>query len=99
MIVDILIAQGNPDDALANQRRQAVLHLALVASVPETAGHPLDQADHPLRVPQQKRAGIRSDHPTVKGGHHTTPFKAFKFELFWDTLCLHRLSSGIRVIV
>jgi len=42
---------------------------------------------------QQQGAGIRGDCSTVKSSDNFAPIKAFKFDLFRDTVCLHRTPS------
>ena len=58
VVVDVLVAQGDADDPLPDQRRQGVHHLVLLALVDEARGHPLDQADRTIGVPQQQPTAV-----------------------------------------
>jgi hypothetical protein len=90
VVVHVLVAQGDADDPLPNQGRQRMHHLVLLALVHEARGHPLDQAERAIGVPQQQSAAVRTHGAGVERRHHPTPSEAFKLELFRATLCLHR---------
>jgi hypothetical protein len=52
VIAHVLIAQGDADDPLPDQGRQAMHHLVLLAAIPKARGDPLDQAERAIGVPQ-----------------------------------------------
>ena len=58
VIVHILIAQGDAGDPLPDQSRQGMHHLVLLALIDEARGHPLDQADRTIGVPQQQPTAV-----------------------------------------
>ena len=58
VIVDVLVAQGDADDPLPDQRRQRVHHLVLLALIHEARGDPLDQPDRAIGVAQQQPAAV-----------------------------------------
>ena len=51
VVVDVLVAERDRDDPLADQRRQRVDHLLGVAVIGEARRRPLDQPDRPVRLP------------------------------------------------
>ena len=55
VIDQILITQRNPEHALSDQRLDRVLDQRRRAAIGETRGKPLNQADRPIRRPQQQR--------------------------------------------
>jgi hypothetical protein len=80
MIGDVLVTQGQADDALADQGAERMHDPAGIAAVPEARGNPVNQADCPIRLPQQQRPGIRrrarkrtrnASTPPPRGGHQT----------------------------
>jgi hypothetical protein len=55
VVVDqILIAQGDPEHALPDQRHHLVLNQLRSTAVGKTPGKPLDQPYRPIRRPQQQ---------------------------------------------
>ena len=90
VVVDVLVAQRDRDEALADQRRQRVDHLVRVAMVGKACCHPPDQPDRPVGLAQQHRSGIRRHCPAVERRHHSPAIEGFEFELSRATLCLHR---------
>src|SRR6516164_7114536 len=59
------------------------------ARVNETPSEPFSEPDHPIRLAQQQRAGIRRDRPAIKRCYHPTPIHRCKFEQCRATLCRH----------
>lgn len=90
MVVDILVAERDRNNPLADQCRQRVDELPWIAAVAEACRHPLDQPDRPVRLAQQECPGIRRHRSAVECRHHVTTIEPFEFELTGDTLCLHR---------
>ena len=78
VVRDILIAQRDPGNALADQCRQAMHHLALIALIAEAGRHPIEQIDRLIGVAQKQRPSIAGDRPAVKGRHNPPAIKAFK---------------------
>jgi hypothetical protein len=90
VVAHVLVTQGDADDALPDQGRERVHHLVPLALIDEARGHPLDQPERAIGVPQQQPAAGRSHGAAIERRHHPPPAKAFKLELFRATLCRHR---------
>ena len=90
VVDEVLVAQREAADALHQHGLDAVLDEFRPASVGETAGQPLHQADRPVRGPEQQRPGVRGHLATVERGHHLAPFDGFISEQIAATLCRHR---------
>ncbi|ESX23341.1 hypothetical protein X765_29085 [Mesorhizobium sp. LSHC440B00] len=90
MVVQVLVAERQREDALADKRLHLMLDRCRPAGIHETAGKAADQPDRPVRQPQQKRAGIGGDSSTVKTDYDGAPFNRCKIKPFRYTLCLHR---------
>jgi hypothetical protein len=58
MIVEILVAQRQPVDALREHLGNPVLDPFRVAPVPEAGGQPVQQADTPAGLAQQQRPTV-----------------------------------------
>ena len=61
VIVEILIAQRQPEDALPHQCRDRVLDITPVAPIHKALGKPTHQPEAPIHLPQQQRARVRGD--------------------------------------
>ncbi len=91
VVVDqVLVTQRQGEHTLADQRRDAVLRQRRIAAVLETSRKPRDQANRPLRGPQQKRAAVRRHRTAVKRCLNAPALNACKSEQIRDTLCWHR---------
>jgi hypothetical protein len=90
MVEHILVAKGEAEHPLADQRRNPVLDPLLRAPIAEATGEPFDEPDRLVGRPKQQRAGIRGHRPAVERRHHTTTFDHSKVELRRATLCRHR---------
>ena len=80
MVVDILVAECDRNNPLADQCRQRVDELPWIAAVAEACRHPLDQPDRPVRLAQQECPGIRRHRSAVECRHHVTTIEPFEFE-------------------
>ena len=90
VVDDVLIAEREADDPLADQGAERMYHPARIAPVPEARRGPIDQADGTIRRPQQQRPGIRRHRPAVERCFDTAAIEPFETELLRDTLCPHR---------
>ena len=90
VVDEILIAEGEAEDALADQPRHAVLDPIRRAVVVEAGGEPLDEPDGPVGGAEQQRAGIRRDRAAIERRHHGAAFDGCKTERLRATLCRHR---------
>jgi hypothetical protein len=92
VIDQIFIAQRNPEDALPDQGSDSVLDELGRAAVGKTTGKPLDQANRPVRWPQQQGTCIRGHPAAVEPRHHRASRDGCKTKQIRATLCLHRVS-------
>ena len=90
VVVEVLVAERQPEDPLANERRHAVLDQLGLAPVIEARREPLHQLDCPVGRAQQQRARVRRDRPAVERRHHRAAFDACKLQRTCATLCRHR---------
>ena len=95
VIVDVLVAQGDGEDALADERRHRVQQRIRVAAIVEAARQSLDQADRSVRGPEQQPAGVRSDLATVERAHNPVAFHGSEIERILATVCVHRGRSPL----
>ena len=67
-VVGVLVAERQAVDALAEQIRQAVTHLAGLALIDERRGESRDQAEASIGGLEQHRAAVRAGVGDVEGG-------------------------------
>jgi hypothetical protein len=96
VIHHILVAEGNAEHSLAEQRRDPVLDPVVRAPVTEAAGEPLYQPDRFVGGPEQQRPGIRRHRAAVERRHHPATFDGSKIEHWRATLCRHRGTPLLR---
>ncbi len=97
VIVQVLVAEGEADDALGHQRPDGVLGEPRVAVVGEAGGHAVEQAAVAADPPEQERPGVGRDRAAVERGGHFAALAALKSERDGFTLCRHRSSRAIAV--
>jgi hypothetical protein len=90
VVVQVLVAQRQPEYPLAYQRLDLMLDMRGRAVVLKATGKARDQTDRPVRRTEQQRTCIRRDHAAVERRHHRTPFDTCKTEQVRATLCRHR---------
>ena len=90
MVIQILVAHGQAEYPLPDQRANLVFHQDRRAGILEAGREPIDQPDRPVRSTQQQTARIRRDRPTIKTSYHRTPCDACKSKQIQVTLCRHR---------
>ena len=97
VVVEVLVAQCQAEDPLADQRLDLMLHIARVTPVAETLREPTDQPKATIHLAQQQAARVRGDVAAIEASHHCAAADRFKFILLRATLCRHRGSpSGLR---
>jgi hypothetical protein len=89
VVVQVLIAQRDADDALHHHGLDLVLHQLGGACIGEAGREPLGQPDRPVGLAQQQRAGVRGDRATIEGGNNVAAFDGWKFKQGGVTLCRH----------
>jgi hypothetical protein len=90
VVEQVLVAERDAEDALADQSGDLVLDPLRVAGIGEASGEAPHQPDGPIRRPEQQSAGIRGDRSTVEAGHHSAALNRCKREQRRATLRLHR---------
>ena len=90
VIVEILIAERDPEHPLADQRHHLMLDQFLTSLVMKACREPLHHPDRTIRRAQQQRPGIRGDRPAVERRHHFAAFHGCKSKQIRATLCRHR---------
>ena len=80
MVVEVFIAEGDGDNALGDERAQAVLDPVGIAVIGEAVRHLVKERQVLLDPAQQQGAGIGSDGTAVKISHHTAASVAFKLQ-------------------
>ena len=89
VVVQILVAERDPEHPLADQRRHLVLDQVGAPLVVKARGKPIHHPDGPIRRAQQQRSGIRGDR-AARSRHHRAAFNRFKSKEIRATLCRHR---------
>jgi hypothetical protein len=90
VIVEVLVAEREPMDALRQQRSETMHDEVGIALVAKATRNPVCQADRTIRLAQQRSAGIRGDGAAVEATHNLAPLEAFKDQLLRATVCSHR---------
>ena len=92
VVVEILVALGDANDALGDKGAQGVVDLLGVAVIGEAVGYLVRKRQVPIHLAQQQGAGIGSDGTAVESSHHAAAAVGFKLQGFGVTLCRHRFS-------
>jgi hypothetical protein len=58
VIVEVLVAQRNPEPPLTHQGRDPMFDQFHLAIIGEASGQSINQSDRPIRLPQQQRSGV-----------------------------------------
>ncbi|MGH6842947.1 MAG: hypothetical protein ACREDV_12825 [Methylocella sp.] len=90
VIVDVLVAQRDPEHLLPNRRRNKMLDQLRSPAVNEALRKTLRQTDRMIRRSKHHCPGIRGDGSAIESGHNCTPSYGCKLEQFCVTLCGHR---------
>ena len=80
VVVEILVAQGDARDALRQQGPQGVHSEPGVAVIPEARGHPVEEPDDAVDLPQQQRSGVRRDRSAIECGGYPPALEPLKYE-------------------
>ena len=90
MIIEVLIAERDPSNTLADHGDHRVFDPIRLAIVPKTSGQPLTNPRAPVYLWQQYCPAVRTDDSSVKSSDHCAPPQLLKFHLFCYTLCFHK---------
>lgn len=91
MVIDVLVAQRDAEDALAQHDGEVMLDEAAVAPVGEAGGELLAEALGAVHLAQQLAAAIAGEVPAGEIHLHTPAAEALKVEALLISLC-RRLS-------
>ena len=90
VVVQILVAQRQPEHALADERAYLMFDQNRRAGIAEAGCEPIDQPDRPVRGAKQQRAGVRGDGAPIERRDHRASCDACKSKQIRATLCRHR---------
>jgi hypothetical protein len=90
VVVEILIAQRDPEHPLSHKGHDLMLDQVRVPRVVKAPGKPVHQPDRTARRPKKQPSGIRGNHAAVECRHNLATFHGCKFERIRGTLCRHR---------
>ena len=87
VIVEVLITQRQPVDALGDQLAHAVFNLRGLPIIAETVGELAHDAGALFELAQQHRAAVGADRAAIETGHHLAARMVGEGEAGWGTLC------------
>jgi len=91
VVVDhVLVSERDAEDALADQRGDAMLDPLRHPGIAEASGEAADQADRAVRRAERQRAGVRGDRPAVERRRHAAALDRCRIEQRRATLRRHR---------
>ena len=90
MVIEVFVAQRDPEHPLAHQRRHLVLDQLRAARVAEARRKAPHQADRAIGRAQEQRSGIGRDRAAIEGSNHRPTFNGCKSKPIRDTLWRHR---------
>ena len=94
VIVQILIAQSDPVNALGHERLKGMVGARLITVVSKALRHPSGQAADAINFAQQQRSCIRRHASAIERRHHGALPEALKRELTAMTLCFHQTTPA-----
>ena len=90
MIVEVLIAERDPEHPLPDQRHHLMFDQVLASHIVKAGRKPIHHPDRPIGRSQQQRPGIRRDRPAIERRNHLAAFNSCKSKQISATLCRHR---------
>ena len=90
VVIEILVAERDPEHPLPDQGRDLVLDPFRTPLVVEARRKPIHHTDGSIRRAQKQRSGIRADRAAVERRHHFASFNRCKSKQICATLCRHR---------
>jgi len=90
VVVEVLIAQRQAEDALRNQSRERVDGHERIAAVDKASRKPIRQPDRLVRLAKQQRSGVRRNRSAIEIRHNPPPASPSKIHLRRATLRRHR---------
>src|SRR5262249_49932538 len=95
MVVEVLVAQAQAEDALLEEVRQGVLDLVGVAVVPEAAGQLVEEVEPGLEFAEEQPAGIGGDGGAVEAGDDVARSEAVEKQIGGVTRCQNARASWV----
>jgi hypothetical protein len=80
VVIEILVAESDPEHPLADQGRNLVLDPFRTPLVVKARCKPIHHTDGSIRRAEQQPSGIRADRAAVKSRHHLASFNGCKSE-------------------
>ena len=96
VIDQVLVAEREAEDALAQQIGDGVGDAVGEPQIAEALGQPIGQPDRAVGGTEQQRTAVRRDGAAIESTHKFAPAAASEVELFLDTLCRHRGASPLQ---
>ena len=87
MVVDVLVAQRQPEYTLAQHGRETVLHLARLPGVDQTPHRRGRQTQYPIRLAQKQNPAIARDVAAAKISPHPSPAAGWKLDAQTGRTC------------
>jgi hypothetical protein len=98
VIVQILVAQADPDGPLRDQLFDRVLDEPRIPTVDEAAGKLLEEVSRSIDFPQKQCPGIGGDGASIEAAYNFSAPEPLKTKLFRTTICFHRRPFSCGVI-
>jgi hypothetical protein len=95
VVIDILVAECDPEHPLADQRLDLMLDQLWTPLIVKARRKPIHHSDRPIRRSQKQTSRVRRHQPSIKRRFHSAVFNGSKIKQFCATLCLHRGSPRI----
>ncbi len=92
VVVEVLVAQGDPVHPLRDQLRDRMLDLPGMAMIGEATRDPLHQPQPTVHLAQQDAAPVRGESAPIETTDDLTATEGVKFKLSRRTLCAHGVS-------
>ena len=96
VIDQVLVAEREAEDALAQQIGDGVGDAVGEPQIAEAFGQPIGQPDRAVGGTEQQHTTVRRDRAAVESTHKFAPARASEVELFLATLCRHRGASPLQ---
>lgn len=91
VVVDqVLVAECDAEDALAQEISYGVADGSAKAKIGEARGEPTSEPRRPIGRGQQHHAAIRGDRAAIEGAHKFASARASEVQLVPATVCRHR---------
>ena len=90
MVVEILVAEAEGEDALLEELGEGVLDAVGVAVVGEAGGELVDEVELGLDLAQKQGASVGGDGAAVEAGADGAGAEGFPGEMGGGTVCGHR---------